>query len=122
MKNKNVGASIARPKRKIINKIKIVIAVSILLLLLLTILLINRNKLFKKKALANNEYNVTIAETEIDISNVITSEPNPPIVGAGMIPIKWNGKDNVWEITSKEDPNWYNYSEGKTANIMLSDR
>ena len=104
------------------NKIKIVIAVIILLLLLLTIFLVNKNKLFKTKKTANNEYNVAINEIQIDIRNVTTVDPNPPVIGAGMIPVKWNEIDSVWEITSEEDLEWYNYSEGKLANVMLSDR
>lgn len=108
-------------KINITNKIKIVIAVIILLLLLLVILIVNRGKLFKTSKIANNEYNVSINETKIDISRVVTNEPNTPIIGAGMIPVKWNENNGVWEITSKEDPEWYNYSKGKLANVMLSD-
>lgn len=122
MKNKNVGATIGHPKNNITNKIKIVIAVIILLLLLLTILIVNRSKLFKTNKTANNEYNVAINETQIDIRNVTTVDPNPPVIGAGMIPVIWNEQDNIWQITTKEDPNWYDYSNGKLANVMLSDR
>lgn len=122
MKNKNVGASIARPKKNINNKIKLTIAVGILLLLLLIILFANRNKLLKTQKLANSEYSVTINTTTIDISKVVTNEPNVPVLGAGMIPVKWNEQDNVWQVTTKEDPEWYNYSRGNLATVMLSDR
>ncbi len=107
-------------KIKVINKIKIVIAVCILLLLLLTILFANKSKLFKANTLASNEYNVTINETSIDITNVTTAEPNPPVLGAGMIPIKWNESLGEWTITNKDDSNWYDYSKGIPATIMLS--
>lgn len=119
MKNKNVGTSSAR--LKITNKIKIIIAVCILLLLLLIILFANRSKLFKTNKLANNEYSVTINTTTIDISQITTNEPNTPILGAGMIPIRWNKLDNVWEITTKDDAQWYNYSTGNLPTVMLSD-
>lgn len=106
-------------KRKLTKKVKIAIIVSILLLLLLIILFANKNKLFKLKALANSEYSVTINTTVIDISKATTNEPNVPVLGAGMIPIKWEN-DN-WVITNKNDKDWYNYSSGITANVMLSD-
>ncbi len=36
-----------------------------------------------------------------------------------MIPIKWNGTN--WVITTASDPEWYNYSNGNFATVMLSD-
>lgn len=36
-----------------------------------------------------------------------------------MIPIKWDG--TYWVITTKDDVDWYDYSRGKWANVMLSD-
>ncbi len=119
MKNKNVGASFARPKRNITNKTKLIIGVAIILLLLI-VLILNKNKLYKTQQLATNEYTVSINNTTIDISNVITAEPNVPVLGAGMIPIKWNEENKMWEITSKD--NWYDYSKGIPATMMLSDR
>ncbi len=38
-----------------------------------------------------------------------------------MIPIKWNESTNLWEITTINDTNWYDYSNGIFANVMLSD-
>lgn len=107
-------------KRKLTNKIKLIIVVSIILLLLV-ILFANRNKILKLNQMAGVGYNVTINQITIDISNVITSTPNVPVLGAGMIPIKWNENAGVWEITTPNDSNWYDYSSGKYANIMLSD-
>lgn len=36
-----------------------------------------------------------------------------------MIPIKWNGE--YWVITTADNSEWYDYSNGKWANVMLSD-
>lgn len=106
---------------KISNKIKLTIAVCIILLLLL-ILFANKNRLFKTQKLANNEYAVTINNVTLDISNLITTEPNTPVLGAGMIPIKWDKSIGEWVLTDKQDPNWYNYKSGAPATIMLSNR
>ena len=107
-------------KRKNTNRKKLIIAVLIILLLLM-MLFANRNRLLKNNLIAQNEYNVTINQTTIDVRGLITAEPNVPVLGAGMIPIKWNEIVGVWEITSVDDNSWYDYSNGKYANIMLSD-
>ena len=46
---------------------------------------------------------------------------NSPKVTKGMIPIKWDESKNKWVICSENDPEWYNYSSKKWANVMLSD-
>lgn len=56
--------------------------------------------------------------------NLVT--PNRPTISAGMIPVKYIIVDNItgdgyWQITSKEDPTWYNYENRNWANIMLMD-
>ncbi len=73
------------------------------------------------KRIANTDNVIHINGDDIDISNVISMEPNPPAVGAGMIPIKWNESASMWEITSKSSSDWYDYANGKWANVMLSD-
>lgn len=118
MKNGNIGAFSARPK--INNKIKIIIGVTIILLLLVTMLIFNKTKVLKTQEIASNEYVVTINKTTLDISNLITAEPNLPVLSAGMIPIKWNEQDKVWQIADKND--WYDYKAGIPATVMLSDR
>lgn len=105
-------------KRKLTNKIKLIIVVSIILLLLV-ILFANRNKILKLNQMAGVGYNVTINQITIDISNVITSTPNVPVLGAGMIPIKWNENAGVWEITTPNDSNWYDYDNQIWANIVV---
>ena len=46
---------------------------------------------------------------------------NSPKLAEGMIPIKWDKSKNKWVICSENDPEWYNYSSKKWANVMLSD-
>ncbi len=105
---------------------KNVIIVPIIMLIILGIFLIytktnkiGTNKIVKK---ANFENIFQLGSYTIDITNVTSNTPNPPVVGAGMIPIKWNEEKNEWKITTKDDPDWYDYSNGKWANVMLSDR
>lgn len=69
---------------------------------------------------AEVENSVDLNGFKIDISKVISAEPNPPVVGAGMIPIKWDESIKMWVITTEND--WYDYKQGKWANVMLSDR
>ena len=107
-------------KTKQVNKTKITIAVAIILLLLI-ILFANRSKILNRKKMALNNYEVTINETIIDLSKVITNEPNAPVLGAGMIPIKWNSTTSMWQITTTKDAEWYDYSKGLCATVMLSD-
>ena len=103
-----------------INRKKLIIAVLIILLLLI-ILFTNRNKLNKNNPIAMSEQQVTINGVSIPIDNLISSTPNVPVLGAGMIPIKWNSTVGVWEITTQDDTSWYDYASGNYANIMLSD-
>lgn len=102
------------------NKKKAII-IAILILVILAILLIHNNisKIGKK---ANNENELQLGNITIDITKVTSEDPNPPVIGAGMIPIKWNEEKGMWEITTKEDPDWYDYENDKWANVMLSDR
>jgi len=44
---------------------------------------------------------------------------NQPKITEGMIPIKYNGTN--WVICSKDDLEWYDYTNKNWANIMLSD-
>ena len=68
---------------------------------------------------ASNTTTTKTVTASIDISKITSTEPNPPAVGAGMIPIKWDGA--YWVITASTDNDWYDYSKGKWANVMLSD-
>lgn len=51
--------------------------------------------------------------------SVSLANPNSPALTGNMIPVKWNG--NNWVVTDATDGDWYDYSEGKWANIMLRD-
>lgn len=44
---------------------------------------------------------------------------NEPIISDGMVAVK--EKDGEWVITSSDDDEWYDYSNGKWATIMLLD-
>ena len=74
------------------------------------------------KTTADVGNSINLKGVNIDISKVISVDPNPPVVGAGMIPIKWDENQGMWVITTANDKDWYNYSEGKWANVMLSNR
>ncbi len=99
-------------------KIAIISIIAIILLCLIT--LITKSNI-QKIAQNGYEYTVSIGKENINISNVITTEPNTPIIGAGMIPIKWNETTSMWEITTTQDSDWYDYSKGLCANMMLND-
>ena len=108
-----------KTKQKIYVRRRIVcIALVLLMVLLIFFNIKNKNKI-QKIALGGNA--LYIAGEQIDISRVISSEPNAPTLGAGMIPIKWNATAEMWQITTASDTEWYNYANGKWANVMLSD-
>ncbi len=65
----------------------------------------------------NNKNKTNLAENSEN--ELISNEPNPPQLSAGMIPVKWNGTN--WIITTANDKDWYDYSKGKPAYIMLND-
>ena len=44
---------------------------------------------------------------------------NAPVVTDGMTPVKY--KNNCWIVTTEDDVEWYNYENGRWANVMLSD-
>ncbi len=88
-------------------------------LLCLIISLLNKNGLNK---IAQGENTLMVgSQNVIDVSQITSNEPNVPVVGAGMIPIKWNPSINMWQITTTSDKEWYNYANGNYANVMLSD-
>lgn len=45
--------------------------------------------------------------------------PNEPVLVNGMVPVVHNGSS--WVVTDTDDTNWYDYAQGKWANIMLRD-
>ena len=86
--------------------IKCTIALVIIILLLLLLITIT-NISSKQNKVALNEGTHTL---------LISANPNPPKLSAGMIPIKWNGTTFV--ITTKDDDEWYNT---QPAYMMLND-
>lgn len=101
-------------QQKIYIRRRVALVVVLIALLALIVAINASTSENKKTADKNNILN------NVDLSNVISEDPNPPVVGAGMIPIKWNGTN--WVITTEKDGDWYDYSSGKWAYIMLSDR
>ncbi len=105
-------------------KTKTIIMIGILLLILISIsiLALNKTKSIQKpiNQLAQAQYTTTIGSQTFDITNaVLEANEIIPTISAGMIPVKWDGAN--WVITTKEDEEWYNYEQGKTAYIMLND-
>ena len=93
---------------------KRIILLSIILIIIVfivTILVIVNNKSKKQKQIAKVQ--------ETMYFEGIKTEANIPKLTAGMIPIKWNG--NYWIITTQDDKEWYDYSTGKLAYMMLND-
>ncbi len=90
---------------------KLIIAIVVILILLLLVL-------FAKGVIKINNKN-TINLAENPENELISNEPNPPQLSAGMIPVKWDGTN--WIITTANDKEWYDYSKGKPAYIMLND-
>lgn len=101
-------------------KKKIILLITLILIIIgiLALALIKSNKIAPMQTTAIAKYSTTIEEIEYDITNAV-QEPSKivPTLSAGMIPIKWNGEN--WEIANKD--NWYNYSNGQPAYIMLND-
>ena len=96
---------------------KIILIFALLIILLLLLILLNgRNNTVQK--VGETEYSLNIAGNLIDTSKTLTNEPNAPSLNAGMIPVKWNGE--FWQITTTTDDDWYDYSKGKFATVMLS--
>lgn len=70
-----------------------------------------------------NDVDKQIQEEYKDISGA-----NAPKLKEGMIPVKWvevkvNNEvtDGSWIVTDSNDSEWYNYTDKKWANIMLTD-
>ncbi len=105
-------------QQKIYRRRRTALVVVLIALLALIVAIYATNNKLKTTAEVGNS--VAINGFNIDISKVISADPNPPVVGAGMIPIKWDESIKMWVITTEDD--WYDYEQGKWANVMLSDR
>ena len=112
-----------QPKK---GKIKSIITITILIILLLLLIfsedivkLQNKNKVGLLENTAQAGYTTTIGDKTYDITNVIAENANIPTISAGMIPVKYDG--TYWEITTKNDAEWYDYVSGKPAYMMLND-
>ena len=103
------------------NKIKKIIVLACLILLVIMIIILtyhNRNSINKVK---QNDYTFKVADLNITTVENVMGEANKPQLGAGMIPIKY--ENGIYQIVSSDNisSEWYNYSEGKMALVMLSD-
>lgn len=102
-------------KRVILATIVVLIGLSIL-----TLVLNKTDKISKTvEEEAKAQYISTIGNETFDITNAVTINANVPTVTAGMIPVKFDG--NYWQITTKDDTDWYDYSNKKPAYVMLND-
>ncbi len=106
-------------QQKIYRRRRTVLAVILVALVVLIVAIYATNTTPKMTAEVGN--NIDIKGLSIDLSKVISVDPNPPALGAGMIPIKWDENIKMWVITTANDKDWYDYSKGKWANVMLSD-
>lgn len=46
---------------------------------------------------------------------------NKPVLSKGMVPVKYNGEEDKWFVTTESDEEWYDYSKKLWANVMLMD-
>ena len=108
-------------KQKIkINTKRFIFAFALIILLIAIILLCTeKGEENDIKKLSEVQYSLNISGLNIDTSKTLSNEPNAPQLGAGMIPIKY--EDGYWKITTTTDSEWYDYSKGKLATVMLSD-
>ena len=105
------------------NKIKRITLLTILILITLIVLILTLNATRKMQKALNEEaqaiYTTIIGDETVDITNAVAENANIPTISAGMIPVKWDG--TYWTLATKDDINWYNYSNGQPAYIMLND-
>lgn len=103
------------------SKIKKITILTILIILLILILILNTTKRISKapSEQAQAIYTTTIGDETVEITNAVAENTNIPTISAGMIPVKWDGA--YWTLVTKDDINWYNYSSGQPAYIMLND-
>ncbi len=103
-------------------KKKIILLIILILIIIGIVALVfaKSNKITPMQRTATAQYSTTIGETEYNITNAV-QEPSEimPTLSAGMIPIKY--ENGYWAITTKDNENWYNYSKGQPAYMMLND-
>lgn len=101
-------------------KIILLIALIVIIAGILALAIIKPKQVTPMQQTAIAEYSTKIGETDYDITNlVLTPSEIMPTISAGMIPVKY--ENGFWTITTKEDRDWYSYSNGKPAYIMLND-
>lgn len=105
-------------------KTKKIILLTILLLIILTIILLilNTNKQIPQtiNEQAKAGYTTQVGDQIYDITNAVLNPSDIiPTLSAGMIPVKWDGTN--WVITTADDKDWYDYTNGQPAYIMLND-
>ena len=101
------------------SKSKKYLFIFVIILILAAIILLLTRKSENNKINNINQIALGLYTTNMgDVTNQIASTPNKPQLSAGMIPIKY--ENGNWIITTEDDPNWYNYEDGKMATIMLN--
>ena len=75
-------------------------------------------------------YKVGNSTKSVEIQKIKAKEilitPNKPKLSSGMVPVKYVVTDIIlgegyWQITTENDPTWYNYENKVWANMMLVD-
>ena len=109
---------------------KILLFMLIVVVIVICIILLRKRKVenintqqIGKIQMSDYSMQVGTNNTEIDFDKAISKtreEINKPKLGAGMIPIIDLG-NGMYEITNKDNANWYDYSTNKPAYMMLSD-
>ncbi len=99
-------------------KIILLIILALIIIGILALIFIKPKRISPMQMIATAEYSTTIEKIEYDITNAV-QEPSKivPTISAGMIPIKY--ENGYWKIADKN--NWYDYSKGQPAYIMLND-
>lgn len=72
---------------------------------------------------SGNKTNATRTISVVPSMPVYDSEKgvNRPQLSSGMTPIKWDSNTKEWVTTTQTDPDWYDYSHAKWANMRTND-
>ena len=88
---------------------------------------LEKGKITEVKDMVLGDYTLETDEAgnlRIKEGNTIEDEPyedpsgaNAPEIKDGLTPVKWNG--SAWEVTTEDDPDWYDYSKQEWANAVI---
>ena len=91
-----------------------IVVISLLLLLSSSAFAIYLVKTLGEKKLSF-KLNLLVTPQEEEILTI-----DPKLV-EGMIPVVWDETESKWKVTTKDDPEWFNYDQKKWANVMMPD-